>query len=92
MSSGSYEAMNEVRILKWVGLSIPLAMACVSTPYLGLYNFQIGAVVLVIGLARKYTVTGAARSGRGGTLIVCGGLLVLPPIAFLTVLLLGNGR
>ncbi len=40
MSSGSYEAMNEVRILKWIGLSIPLVIAFVLTPYLGIYSFE----------------------------------------------------
>ncbi len=75
--------MNEIRILKWIGLLMIVGVACVLTVFLPTYIFLIGVVILVVGVVRRCRTTSADKGERGGTLIVFGGLLMLPPTAWI---------
>lgn len=82
--------MDEIRILKWIGLLMIVGVAAVSTIIVPLLVLQIGAVVFGVGAVKWCTTTRQDMGDRGGTLLVFGALLLVPPVACFTSAVVHN--
>ena len=79
--------MDEIRILKWIGLLMIMVVAALLTIVMPGLVLLIALVVFGVGGVRWLTTTDQERGDRGGTLLVFGALLLLPPIAYITAAL-----
>lgn len=71
--------MDDIRVLKWMGLLILLGVSCVAVIFLPFHVLAVGLGVFGLGLARWCTTSPQQRGDRGGTLLVFGALLLLAP-------------
>lgn len=84
--------MDDILILKWFGLAILLALAAVFTIVLPFHVLLFALGILIAGIVRRCKTTPTLKGDRGGSLIIFGALMMLPPIAWITSALMNMRR
>lgn len=77
--------MDDIRILKWMGLIIVLGVGYLVTLFLPGHILVIATGILITGLVRWLRTTRQDRGDRGGTLMAFGGLLMVAPLTWLAL-------
>ncbi len=84
--------MNDIIILKWFGLLILLGIAAAITLVLPFHILFVAICILILGVVGRWRTTPAEKGARGGSLMVFGALMMLPPLAWITSALVNMNR
>lgn len=81
--------MDDVRLLKYFGLIIPLGISCLATILVPILTLIVASVILASGVFVACYDKAARQAMGGGSriLMVIGVVLILPPTAYITAAL-----